>query len=167
MQNDYLLLSASVQEAFSEPRACSPINVQRDLAQADTDVMSLKCDNISLQKVDLRTEDAQDQNNRERPIIKIHHLFDISARKFIITDKTFHVVSLGVPPVLFDACQQGLKPADGTLTMSVQEGDNLTPGGCCAPQPSSDQARTLLHPQDPYWHLQSPCVVLQLRLQEI
>lgn len=74
---------------------------------------------------------------------------------------------VAVPPVLFDARQEGLEPADGTLTVSVQEGDDLTFGGSRPPQPGSDETRTLLHPQDPHGHLQSPHVVLQLLLQEI
>lgn len=74
---------------------------------------------------------------------------------------------VAVPPVLFDARQEGLEPADGTLTVSVQEGDDLTFGGSRPPQPGSDQTRTLLHPQDPHGHLQAPHVVLQLLLQEI
>ena len=70
-------------------------------------------------------------------------------------------------PVLFNAGQQGLQPAHRTLAVSVQEGDDLTFGGGRAPQPGSDQTRTLLHPQDPYGHLQSAHVVLQLLLQEV
>lgn len=42
-------------------------------------------------------------------------------------------------PVLFDACQQGLQPANSTLAVSVQEGDDLTFGGSCSPQPGSDE----------------------------
>lgn len=72
-----------------------------------------------------------------------------------------------VPPVLFDACQQGLEPSDGTLTMSIQEGDDLTFGSSRPPQPGSDEPRTLLHPEDPHRHLQGPYVVFQLLLQEL
>lgn len=90
-----------------------------------------------------------------------------SAVNINFTFETFKVVSFGVPPVLFDACQQGLKPTDSTLTVSVQEGDDLAFGGSCPPQPGSDQTWTLLHPQDPHRHLQSPHVVLQLLLQEV
>lgn len=42
-------------------------------------------------------------------------------------------------PVFFDACQQGLKPADSTLAVSVQEGDDLAFGGGGPPQPGSDE----------------------------
>lgn len=72
-----------------------------------------------------------------------------------------------VPPVLFDACQQGLQPADRALTVGVQEGDDLSFGGSRPPQPGSDETGALLHPQDPHRNLQGPHVVLQLLLQEI
>lgn len=51
-------------------------------------------------------------------------------------------------PVFFDPSQQGLQPADGTLTVSVEKGDDLTCGGSGPPQPGSNQTWTLLHPQN-------------------
>lgn len=74
---------------------------------------------------------------------------------------------LAAAPVLFDAGQQGLQPARRALAVGVQEGDDLAFGGRRPPQPGSDQARALLHPQDPHRHLQGPHVVLQLLLQEV
>jgi len=63
-------------------------------------------------------------------------------------------------PVLFDPSQQGLQPPNSALAVSVEEGDDLTCGGRCPPQPGSDQTRTLLHPEDPHRHLQSPRIIL-------
>lgn len=51
----------------------------------------------------------------------------------------YSIQNVWLLPVFFDASQQGLQPANGTLAVSIQKSDDLSCGGSGPPQPGSDQ----------------------------